>query len=121
LNHTLRTYPWGLLALTLLPAAAAAQPDQAPAVPVTRVEMKRSLEDSKKAKPRLPLPALTEEERKALGGRPVVNNARMRQLYLPEELREADFFRGADPALTLDNTFKTELFRIVSRANNCLY
>ena len=120
MNHNLRTQPWLLLAVLLLPAPAAAQPDQPPSVPVTRTAVKKVLEDSKKAKPRLPLPPLTEEEMKP-GTRTVVNNARMRDLYLPKALRNADFFRGPDPAMRLDGTFKTELFWIVSRANNCHY
>ncbi|MFO0876031.1 MAG: hypothetical protein U0840_01555 [Gemmataceae bacterium] len=91
-----------------------------PPVPVTRPEMKKVLEALKKAKPRLPLPPLSEADGKA-GGLRIVNNGRMRQLYLPEELRSADFPRGQDAALTLDPTFKVELFWIVSRTNNCRY
>jgi hypothetical protein len=36
-------------------------------------------------------------------------------------MRGSDFFRGRDPAMTLDPTFKTMLFWIVSRVNNCRY
>src|SRR5438128_9254903 len=32
-----------------------------------------------------------------------------------------DFTRNADPAMSLDYPFKTELFWIVSRTNNCQY
>jgi alkylhydroperoxidase family enzyme len=99
----------------------AGEPAQPPPVPVTRPDMKQALECSKKAKPRLPLPPLTDEEKTQLGDRPVVNNGRMRQLYLPAELRGGDFVREPDPAMTLDPTFKTMLFWIVSRVNNCHY
>lgn len=90
-------------------------------VPVTRPEFKEALEALKYAAPRLPLPPPTPDERGRAGGRPVVNNGRMRQLYLPAELHGGDFVREPDPALTLDPTFKTLLFWIVSRVNNCHY
>ncbi len=102
----------------LLLASLAAGDGEKP-VPPTRPEMKKALEALKKATPRLPLPPLAEEEKGK--GRGVVNNGRMRQLYLPEELRSADFPRGQDDAMTLDYPFKTELFWIVSRGNNCQY
>lgn len=94
--------------------------EEPPPVPVTREAMKQVLEQSKKATPRLPLPPV-EPDANGSGNRPLVNNGRMRQYYLPPELRGSDFFRGADPAMTLSSTFKTELFWIVSRANNCIY
>ncbi|MCS7017273.1 MAG: hypothetical protein NZM42_14300 [Gemmatales bacterium] len=121
-----RLYRWRIVAVPCLVTAfslvgLATQADEAPLVPVTREEMKKVLEQSKKAKPRLPLPAADGQDSTNPGNRPVVNNGRMRQLYLPPELRGADFFRGPDPAMTLTGTFKTELFWIVSRANNCIY
>ncbi len=124
----------------------------APAVVVpTRPELKEQLERSKQSHPRLPLPAPTEEEianakarseeakakaqaeGKARGAGSglrggLVNNGRMRQLYLSELLGGgraggggAGFTREPDPALTLSPTFKTMFFWIVSRANNCTY
>jgi hypothetical protein len=100
----------------------AAEPaDEPKPAPPTRPEMKKALEAWKEAQPRLPLPPLTDEEKARPGGRPVVHNGRMRLLYLPPELRGGDFGRGRDPALTLDPTFKTMLFWIASRANNCHY
>jgi hypothetical protein len=101
--------------------AARAWAEEPRAAPVTRPEMKQLLDDWKKAKPRLPLPPLTAEEQAAAGDRPIVNNALMRQRYLPPELRVGDFSREPDPTLTLDPAFKTRLFWIVSRANNCEY
>ena len=106
----------------LFALAAADEPSPQPKpVPVTRPDMKQALEDLKKRQPRLPLPPLTDEEKAKYGDRPPVNNGRMRQLYLPPELRGGDFPRDPDPALTLDGAFKTRLFWIVSRANNCEY
>jgi hypothetical protein len=110
------------MVLGLTTKAIAEDPSTQPRpVPVTRPELKQALEDLKMANPRLPLPPLTEEEKARLGGRPPVNNARMRQLYLPAELREGGFSREPDPAQTLDPAFKTMLFWIVSRVNNCHY
>ncbi|HYH67236.1 MAG TPA: hypothetical protein VD866_21245, partial [Urbifossiella sp.] len=53
-----------------------------------------------------------------------VNNGRFRAYYLPAEFR--DFGLGGrggtpDAATSLDNTFKTRLFWVVSRVNNCYY
>ena len=106
------------LALGLAGVGRAEGPAPAPA---TRPEMKQLLEDWKKAKPRLPLPPPTAEERAAAGGRPLVNNGRMRMKYLPAEVRGGDFVREPDPGMSLDPTFKTRLFWIVSRVNNCQY
>lgn len=54
-------------------------------------------------------------------GQAVVNNARMRNYYLPTELRSSASSRQADPAMKFDNVFSVELFWIVSRVNNCHY
>jgi alkylhydroperoxidase family enzyme len=51
----------------------------------------------------------------------IINNGRMRKLYLPQEVIGGGFLREPDPAMTLNNTFKTMFFWIVSRANNCTY
>src|SRR5262245_46492557 len=107
--------------LAALSPAAADGPGTPRPVPLTRPDVTQALEDLKKASPRLPLPPLTEEQRREWGDRPVVNNALARFLYLPPELRGGDFVRGADPAMSLDHAFKTMLFWIVSRANNCHY
>lgn len=108
------------LTAALLAAWVPARADDQP-IPATRPAMKEVLEAWKQAQPRLPLPAPKESDRAKAGGRAVVNNGRMRQLYLPEELRTGDFARGADSAMTLDPTFKTMLFWIVSRVNHCRY
>ncbi len=105
--------------------------DAPPAVPPTRSALKAMLEKSKQATPRLPLPPPTEEEKAAaerrgaaapgLGG--IINNGRMRQLYLDPALTgpNGGFSRDPDPATSLDNAFKTMCFWIVSRVNNCAY
>src|SRR5262245_43561767 len=119
---------YGVLTLTLLVMTAQGQAEEKN-LPATRWQMKEALEALKKRTPRLPLPPLTDEEKEKarlkskdnkLGGG-VVNNGRMRQLYLPAELRGGDFSREKDPAMTLDYDFKTMLFWIVSRVNNCHY
>jgi hypothetical protein len=88
-------------------------------VPATRPEIKQALESLKWREPRLPLPPPTDEERKAAGDRPVVNNGRMASIYLPAAWRSTKW--GKDPAMTLDYALTTECFWIVSRANNCHY
>src|SRR5262245_25935030 len=85
-------------------------------IPQSRDEEKRALNALRDRQARLPLPPPTEEERKeaaaraaaagpaasGLGGG-LVNNGRMRNLYLPEELRGANnFARQKDPVMTLD-------------------
>jgi len=91
-------------------------------VPSTRPEVKQALEALKYRQPRLPLPPPTEEERReaAANERPLVNNGRMRALYLPKAWTTGGF-GAADPAMTLDYALKTECFWIVSRVNNCHY
>jgi alkylhydroperoxidase family enzyme len=108
------------LLLVLAAPARADDPKTPPPVPVGRPEIKQTLEDAKKGKPRLPVPEPTEAEKAA--GR-VVHNGRMRQLLLPPDLREArgGFGRAPDPNMSLSYRFKTQLFWIVSRANNCYY
>lgn len=106
-------------------------------IPLTRPEMKRLLEDMKQRKPRIPLPELTEEEKANAGERGTGYEARMRSLYLQGQ---GSGFGGPGGAgggrqgggggagnrqpeanMSLDYAFKTELFWIVSRANNCQY
>jgi alkylhydroperoxidase family enzyme len=109
--------------------AAISDDDTIPRVPITREDMMRALEDSKRAAPRLPLPPLTEEER-ARAGEPVdfakgrwgiVNNGRMRKHYLPAGVVMGGFLREPDPVMSLGYPFRTMLFWVVSRANNCIY
>lgn len=113
-------------------------------VPVTREDMKKALEASKKNVPRLPLPPPTAEDiakaeaaakagqtdvigRSKGGG--ILNNGRMRSLYLsdygtgvplmPMGGRGGRGQAAAEP--TEDFAFQTKLFWIISRGNNCTY
>jgi AhpD family alkylhydroperoxidase len=116
-----------LLAVALIPLFSPRAPAQDAAgpkpIPGTRPEAKQALEKLKSRTPRLPLPPLTAEEEQAAsaGSLGIVNNARMRKLYLPAELQAANTSRQPDPAQTLDPAFTIELFWIASRVNNCHY
>jgi hypothetical protein len=85
--------------------------------------MKQYLEQLKARKPRIPLPELTAEERAKLGSRQANYEARLRWHYLPAGQGRSGlgFSREPDPHMSLDYAFKTELFWIVSRTNNCHY
>lgn len=108
---------WRLSAGPALAAETAS--DRPKPVPATRPEVKTALEALKRREPRLPLPPPTEEERKNAGEWGLVNNGRMRGLYLPKSWLSTNF--GPDPAMTIDTVFKTQCFWIVSRGNNCQY
>jgi AhpD family alkylhydroperoxidase len=104
--------------------APGADPSASPLpVPLTRPEMKQSLEDLKDRKPRIPLPELTEQDREKLGDRAGSYETRLRYHYLPagEGRGGGGFSRERDPNMSLDQTFKTMLFWLVSRTNNCHY
>jgi alkylhydroperoxidase family enzyme len=119
-------------------------------IPLTRPEMKQYLEDMKGRTPRIPLPELTEEEKANLGERGGGYESRVRALYggrndsnrgpsntgatnaSQPSANQAGanqaggrggfgFGRYNDPKMTLDYRFKTSLFWIVSRTNNCQY
>jgi len=129
------------LVLALVGAAAAVAADDAPRpTPVTRPAMKRMLEGMKSRHERIPLPEPTAAEKAAAAEDPtaLLYENRLRALYLPgTELRGYLGFGGAapkrpgapppkvvvepDPAVTLDYGFKTRLFWIASRTNNCQY
>jgi alkylhydroperoxidase family enzyme len=107
----------------LIPSLYAADLPGPKPIPATRPEAKAALERLKSREPRLPLPAPTDEERAEAQGREfgLVNNGRMRNLYLPADLRSRTTSRQKDPAMTLDYGFTVELFWIASRGNNCHY
>jgi alkylhydroperoxidase family enzyme len=129
------------LVLVLFSVAAAVAADDAPRpTPVTRPAMKRMLEGMKTRQERIPLPDLTDAEKAAAAEEPtaLLYENRLRALYLPgTELRGYLGFGGTapkrpnapppkvviepDPAVTLDYGFKTRLFWIASRVNNCQY
>jgi hypothetical protein len=113
------------LSLTLAGTAGAAEaPSSSPLpVPLTRPELKQFLEDLKGRKPRIPLPELGREEKEKLGERGASYEARLRYHYMPPGGGRGGggFSREPDPHMSLDYAFKTSLFWIVSRANNCHY
>jgi len=113
-------------------------------IPATRAEMKELLEDMKKRPYRIPLPELTEKEKQELGERSTNYEARLRYNYIPvaegtvfgagrprtatppgtpgsANAPRLDFTRNADENMTLTYQFKTMLFWIVARTNNCQY
>ena len=130
----------GLFAVAPLAAMAEDAADAPRQTPVTRPEMKLMLEDMKGRTPRIPLPEMTDEEKaqEAADPRSFGYEGRLRKLYMPDsDIRGYLYFAGSprggygsgnnrfqmeqDPALTLDYKFKTQLFWIASRANNCQY
>jgi hypothetical protein len=92
-------------------------------VPLTRPEMKQALEDLKARKPRIPLPELSDEDKQQLSERAASYETRLRYHYLPKsDVRGGGWLpHNSDPNMSLDYAFKTELFWIVSRTNNCHY
>jgi len=113
-------------------------------IPATRPEMKELLEDMKQRPYRIPLPELTDKEQEELGERSTNYEARLRYNYVPAvegtifggarprpaaapgtlapaNAPRMDFTRNADENMTLTYQFKTMLFWIVSRTNNCQY
>jgi alkylhydroperoxidase family enzyme len=118
---------------------AALTRDQPRPTPVTRPEMKQMLEDMKSRSERIPLPPLSESEQADPDPRATSYEGRLGTLYLPASsgVRSYLNFGGysprrnqgspnrlipePDPTLALDYGFKTRLFWIASRANNCQY
>lgn len=93
--------------------SAAVQP------PVTRQEMLRMLDSLKSRQARLPYTAPADA---AEGG--VVNNRALRELYLPDLFKSTDPPAGQSSATedpVVDYRFATQMFWIVSRANDCAY
>jgi hypothetical protein len=116
----------GGAAVTAGPARAEEPGNDPRPVPLTRPTMKQFLEDVKARTPRIPLPPLTEEGKAKLGDRGTGYEARLRALYMPGGSDGRSGFgvgggREPEPGMTLDYKFKTQLFWIVSRTNNCQY
>ncbi|MEI7701039.1 MAG: hypothetical protein WCK86_14665 [Planctomycetia bacterium] len=103
---------------------------------LTRPEMKKRIEALKSRTSRLPLPPPTEEDRAS--GKSLVNNGRLRSLYLPPSWtsfvisgwggNSASRGSKGGAASTLntlqaqpDYGFKTRIFWVVSRTNDCQY
>ena len=126
-SHVLLGRIASLLCTALLGGSAArgAEPaDGRWVVPLTRPAMKQMIEDVKVRTPRIPLPELSESDRAELGENADSYESMLRYSYTPWADRRRGP-RGAareqDPAMTLDYAFKTQLFWIVSRVNNCPY
>lgn len=123
------------LALSLCAVGAFGQ-DSVVGPALTRPEMKERLESLRNREPRLPLPPPTEAERAS--GRSLVNNSRLRSLHLPASWTSylipgwggsaaARQPSGGSAAVLNalqsrpDYAFKTRVFWVVSRANDCQY
>ncbi len=121
------------------PPTKSASLDQPRPTPLTRPEMKRMLEEMKERKERIPVPQDTAANVPA-DPRSQGYEGRLSRSYLPATAGARGYlnFSGSpqrtstsntgnrpnqepDPALTLDYGFKTRLFWIASRANNCQY
>ena len=124
----MRSYIALIPGLLIVGSAVAGDEDPRP-TPLTRPDMKQFLEDMKSRKPRIPLPELTAEEKAKLGEREAGYEGRLRALTCrPAKAGPAVAGRRARaslaspiPTMTLDYKFKTQLFWIVSRTNNCQY
>ncbi|MEY4568550.1 MAG: hypothetical protein RLY14_3520 [Planctomycetota bacterium] len=107
--------------------------------PVRRDDMKKLLEDMKTRRERVVLPPVTEEEKSQTDPRATSYESRLSKFFLPSASGARGYlnFSGSparttrptdnrpvqepDPTLTLDYGFKTRLFWIASRVNNCQY
>lgn len=118
------------LLVALITLFATTQSASAEDLSATRPEMKKIISDLKNRQSRLPLPPPTEEEKAS--GRSLVNNGRLRSLYLPPSWQSFTIAgwggRNRGSAATLkalqqspDYAFKTRLFWVVSRTNDCKY
>ena len=119
----------------LIPLACITNVSAEDGLALTRPEMKKRIEALKERTSRLALPAPTPQE--LASGRSLVNNGRLRSIYLPSSWQSfvitgwgggstrppaggtANLLKTmeADPSYA----FKTRLFWIVSRANDCRY
>ncbi|XZE19091.1 carboxymuconolactone decarboxylase family protein [Pirellulaceae bacterium SH449] len=107
--------------------------------PVHRDAMKSHLEDMKRRRERVSLPPVSDEERALSDGRNPTYESRLNRFFLGNSSSARSYlnFSGSrtpnagsttsptflepDPMLSLDYEFKTRLFWIASRANNCQY
>jgi len=107
------------------------------AVPATRAEMLKALDAIRHREARLPLPDAEASPTASApvspnagppvagpvgaGSLGVVNNGRLRSLYLPKEFQTRTPQPPGNASDQLPYEFSTELFWIVSRVNNCHY
>ncbi|HEV3385441.1 MAG TPA: hypothetical protein VG097_11550 [Gemmata sp.] len=98
-------------------------------IPLTRLEMKQLIEDMKSRKPRIPLPELSDADKKKLeerGSNAMGYEGRLRSEYMSSGEGRGGSGGGfglieKDSESSLDYAFKVQLFWIVCRANNCQY
>ncbi len=126
------TWCGALCAIAVCSSGWAADAPSGPAI--TRPAMKQKIQALKERTSRLPLPPPTAAD--LASGRPLVNNGRLRSIYLPPTWQ--NFVVPGWPSLTSarptnttallnslqsspDYGFKTRLFWIVSRGNDCQY
>lgn len=118
------------IATLLLQSLRADDPINQPRpTPLTRPEMKQMLEDMKARKERIPVEqsaGATYEARLTEQYLPKTGGARSYLNFSGSPARAATsnpprIAQEPDPALTLDYAFKTRLFWIASRVNNCQY
>jgi len=117
------------LALCVTAASACAQDVVVPKpIPQSRQTMLQALEQLKQRMARLPLEGVSQSvsEPNATDrpspSKSLVNNGRMRAIYLPDELNQRYPQTGEGrPATFIPYELATELFWIVSRINNCHY
>jgi len=113
-----------IVSLNIHAITLASEPDKPKPIPQSRRSMLDALDKLKSRSARLTLPDLQPDgsetdQPRSLG---VVNNGRMRALYLPEELsRRTNSASQATANSDAAYPFATELFWIVSRVNNCHY
>ncbi len=139
-NHQL-SFAQNSSTLSSKPADALSPLEQPRPTPRTRPEMKRLLEDMKLRAERIPLPAMSDAEKDSSDSRSQGYEARLSKMFLPTTagIRGYLNFSGSprrspsaaqpsnrptvdeDTALSLDYGFKTRLFWIASRVNNCQY
>lgn len=123
-TYTMKFYLAISLAVFAAPRVWADEADKAQipnSVPITRPEMKRALEALKDRKPRIAVPSISEQEAAELGDRADHYEARLRLRYMGHEPQRPRGTQQNDPAMSLSYEFKTMMFWIVARMNNCHY
>jgi hypothetical protein len=87
-------------------------------IAISRWDLKKALEDYKSAKPRLPIPPLTDEEKKR--AKPPVGQNIMRR-HLDPGIKGNWPRDWLDTNMPLTRLMRNQLLWVTSRVNNCLY
>jgi hypothetical protein len=106
------------LFLPVLGGTAGEPADEPARIAIGRWDLKKVLEEYRSAKPRLPIPPLTDEEKKR--DRPPVSQNRMRRLLDPE-IKGSWPRDWLDTNMPLTRLMRNQLLWVTSRVNNCLY